>query len=45
MTDVTEEERNMPRLEKYIGDFLYVGILRKDGTRDIIEKEKINGID
>ena len=41
MTDVTKEERKVARLEKYIGNFLYVGILRADGTRDIVGKEPI----
>ena len=45
MTDVTKEQRGKKVLEKYIGDFLYVGILRADGTRDIVGKVKIYGID
>lgn len=45
MTDVTKEQRGKKVLEKYIGDFLYIGILRADGTRDIVGKVKIYGID
>ena len=41
MTDVTEEQRKRKVLKKYIGDFLYIGVLREDGTRDIIGKESI----
>lgn len=41
MSDVTEEQRKRKVLKKYIGDFLYIGILREDGTRDIIGKDPI----
>lgn len=43
MTDVSNEDRNKPVLEKPIGDYWYTGILRDDesGNRDIIGKRKI----
>lgn len=45
MSDVTREERKKRVLKKPIGDYWYVGILREDGTRDIVMKVKIDGID
>lgn len=45
MSDVTKEQREKYRLEKCIGDYRYTAVLREDGTRDIIGKVKINGID
>lgn len=41
MTDVTPQQRKVSVLRKHIGDYLYTGILREDGTRDIVRKVKI----
>lgn len=41
MTDVTPQQRETTVLRKHIGDYVYTGILREDGTRDIIRKVKI----
>lgn len=44
MTDVTREERKKKDLSIYYGNYRYRGILREDGTRDIISKRKINNV-
>lgn len=44
MTDVTNEEREQEVLVKRHGNYKYVGILRDDGTRDIISKRKIKNV-
>lgn len=41
MTDVTNEQRKQKVLIKYIGNYRYKGILRADGTRDIVERKEI----
>lgn len=41
MSDVSGKQRKRKVLRKYIGDFLYIGVLREDGTRDIIGKDPI----
>ncbi len=41
MTDVTKEQRKQSVLKKYIGNYIYTGILREDGTRDIVKRIKI----
>ncbi len=45
MTDVTREQREMRCLVKNIGNYRYTAVLREDGTRDIVGKVKIDGID
>lgn len=41
MSDVNEEDRKRKSLRKAIGDYIYTGVLREDGTRDITYKRKI----
>lgn len=45
MTDVTREQMEMRCLVKNIGNYRYTAVLREDGTRDIVGKVKIDGID
>lgn len=40
MSDVTKEEREQEVLVKIYKDHYYTGILREDGTRDIVGKSK-----
>ena len=40
ITDVTKEEREQQVLDKRYGNYIYKGILREDGTRDIVSKRK-----
>ena len=40
MSDVTNEERKQEVLSIYYGNYVYKGILRADGSRDIINKRK-----
>ena len=41
MSDVNEEDRKRKSLRKAIGNYIYTGVLREDGTRDITYKRKI----
>ena len=41
ISDVNNDQRRTGRLRKAIGNYVYTGILREDGTRDIIKKEVI----
>jgi len=41
MTDVTNEERKQEVLTIFYGNHMYKGVLREDGSRDIVSKRRI----